>query len=496
MSSVVSGLAGYNFYLDGVRLNGIPIPEGRQFSITGLNSSTDYTGRIVVKAVDHAGNESTPVAPASAITQQYSAGDSPMADADKAAVDNIVTTVMAGSSAADGGCHIGIVGPKGQYYKAYGSAYGRALTLDDRMRFGSITKMATATLVLRQIDQGHLSFDDKLNQFVTGVPNGDRITIKHLLMMRAGLLDYLQQDAAHSQSYFLNPTQVVDPLPWIRSYAPLYEPGQGFNYSNSCYVLLGEILKWCDAQYGTGRDVRTIILEDFCQAVGMTESEWPTGNYMTAPYSRGWADNAAYATIQSLGIFAFLAPLFVPGVQTTPTIEFTAASTTWGGSAGALDGTIHDLVKFGEALRDGALISPALKQQREETFQTYATYTPAHPWEGDGWSGAGLGVMQFGQWLGWVGNLAGYNASLFYNIVNGAVIAITTNDMNGPSYELFLEIRYLLWPDSVHTVPQIVRPAAVTAEADQFGTLDAYKWHAPGDADGKTELPHKIPFYV
>lgn len=484
-------IKGYNFYIDGVKQNTTPQPSPT-FTFTGLQSSSAH--HVAVEAVDYANNVSTPGVLDTA-TLAYDPATDPMSPTDQAAVDNIVTTVMAASSAADGGCQVGIIGPKGTYYKAYGSAYGRPLTLDDKMRFGSITKMATATLVLAQVDAGHISLSDKLSQFVSGIPNGDRITVKMLLMMRAGLLDYLQQDAAHMQSYFLNPTQTVDPMAWIPTYAPLYEPDQGFNYSNSCYILLGKILEWCDTHYGTGRDIRTIVLQDFCAAAGMTEAEWPTGNYMTQPYSRGWADNAAYATIQSLGIFSFLAPLFAPGVQLTPTIEFTAASTTWGGAAGALDGTIVDLVKFGIALRDGTLLTPDTHQMREETFKTYVIYTPKSPWEGDGWSGAGLGVMQFGSWLGWIGNLAGYNSALFYNTANDCVMAIMVNDMNGPSYDLFLRLRYLLFPETVHTAPIIVRNVGgVSGEA--VGAPSVYPYHAPGDQDAKADVPLKLPFYI
>lgn len=507
-------IKGYHFYIREVtdppsewrRVTDVPMSYV-DFVYTGLDSATEYEFASV--AVDAGNNQSTMSAALRASTLTYETLDAPMSSEDSTPIDKLVNDAIDSykGGGISGGCLLGIVGPKGTYYKAYGSAYGRALTLDDKMRYGSITKMATATLILAQIDAGHISFDDKLSKFVSGVPNGDIITIKQMLMMRAGIRDYIQQDPTVSQSYFLNPTATFDPIPYIKSYAPLYKPDLGFNYSNSCYVLLGKVLEWCDDQYGTSRDARTIVLEDFLVPFGMTESEWPTGSYMSQPYSRGWAINAAYqmivTTVNSLPLagmlgwlYWMLVPMIAPGIPLTPTVEFTAASTTWGGTAGALDGTIHDLVKFGVGLRDGTLLSSNMKQAREETFNTYIIYTPTAAWMGSGWSGAGLGVMEFGTWQGWVGNLAGYHSSLFYNIESKAVIAIMFNEMDASSYNLFLQIAYQLFPDSLDAAEWKLRVNTGMAATDTFAKGWAYNWHVIGDSDGVTQLPHKVGYYL
>lgn len=507
-------IKGYHFFMrevtdppsDWVRVTEVPMAYV-DFTYTGLDSSSNYEFASV--AVDAGNNQSvmSPVLKASTLT--YTTLDEPMSTSDTSVLDKMVTDAIDSykGEGISGGCLLGIVGPKGTYYNSYGSAYGRTLTIDDKMRYGSITKMATATLILAQIDAGHISFGDKLNQYVTGIANGDQITIKMLLMMRAGIRDYIQQDPTVSQSYFLNPTATFDPMPYIKSYKPMYEPDRGFNYSNSCYFLLGKILEWCDETYGTGRDIRTIVLEDFLVPFGMTESEWPTGSYMTQPYSRGWAINAAYqmivSTVNSLPLagllgwlYWMLVPMIAPGIPLTPTVEFTAASTTWGGAAGALDGPIHDLVKFGVGLCEGTLLSANMKKIREETFNTYIVYTPTAPWMGNGWSGAGLGVMQFGTWLGWVGNLAGYNSSVFFNTESKSVIAIMFNEMDASSYNLFLQIAYKLFPDSLDAAEWKLRVNTGLAATDTFSKGGAYVWHATGDSDGVTQLPHKVGYYL
>ncbi|OCB15071.1 serine hydrolase domain-containing protein [Mycobacterium intracellulare] len=496
--SNVSGLKGYNVRLDGQLLNSTPIPDGQPFPYVGAISATDYSDRITITAIDNAGHETDPVTLRELGETLITTNPAPtdlLPQATRDTIDGFVAQYLKPNDVTDGAI-IGIYTEEGSYYKAFGGdrTSGLTLTLDHKMRYGSCTKMYTALLVLAQIDAGHLSLDDKLSQYVSGVANGDKITIKHLLMMQSGIEDYLQQDASVAQSYFLTPTANFDPLPKIRSYTPLYDPGTQSSYSNSNYILLGMILEWCDATYGTGRDIRTILMEDCLVPLGLTETEWPTGNYMAAPYARGWAANLALPQIQAmLGPFAFLAGLL--GYPTTAEIEWTAVSTTWAGSAGAFDGTVADAIKFGQALASGALLSPAMKQLREETFVTYVTYTPANVWDGPGWMGFGLGVIQWGSWLGWVGNLGGYKCTLFANPTNGAVVVVMMNHMAAQDVELFYRIAYLLYPETTVIQPSIVRPSGIPSSA-RVGTPSVYVYHAPGDQDAKHDVALKVPFYI
>lgn len=499
--SSASGLKGYNVQLDGAKINNAPIGDGQPFPYSGLDSGTDYSSRITVTAIDNAGNETDPVSLASlgksAITPTPTAADL-LPTATRNTIDGFAAGVLKPNTVADG-VLIGVSTPDGSYYQAYGGdrTDGLTLTIDYKMRYGSITKMYTALLVLAQIDAGHISLDDTLDMYVSGPSWWHKITIKYLLQMQSGIEDYLQQDPSVNQTYFLSPTSTFDPLPTIRGYTtPLYEPGTQSEYSNSNYILLGMILEWCDATYGTGRDIRTIILEDCLAALDLTETEWPTGNYMTAPYSRGWSLNLALPQIQAiLGPLSFLAGLL--GYPTSAEIEWTAVSTTWAGCAGALDGTIADLVKFGEAIASGALLSPEMKQLRDETFVTYISYQTSNPWEGQGWMGFGLGVIQWGSWLGWIGNLGGYISVLWANPTNGAVVAVLINHMamQANAIDLSQRIAYLLYPETTLIQPSIVRPASIPSAAT-VGAPQAYVWHEPGDEDAKRDVALKVPFYI
>jgi CubicO group peptidase (beta-lactamase class C family) len=60
----------------------------------------------------------------------------------------------------------------------------------DRIRVGSITKTFVATVVLQLVEEGKLSRDDSVEQWLPGVvPNGGAITLRQLLSHRSGLFD-------------------------------------------------------------------------------------------------------------------------------------------------------------------------------------------------------------------------------------------------------------------------------------------------------------------
>ena len=178
-------IKGYKFYIrpdgatDWVAANSTP-QENPDYTFTDLASGTDY--EITAVAVDMAGNESDMATPLDVSTLAHNPTEELMSAANIATIDGIITPKL-----GTAGCQVHIVGPEGYYRKAYGTAYGRDLTLDDKMRYGSITKCATATLILAQVDAGHLSLDDTIDQFVDGITYGDRITIQMLLMTRAGI---------------------------------------------------------------------------------------------------------------------------------------------------------------------------------------------------------------------------------------------------------------------------------------------------------------------
>ena len=64
------------------------------------------------------------------------------------------------------------------------------VTTDMQWPLRSITKSYTVTLLLQLVDEGLLSLDDTIGQYVDGVTDGDEITLRQLASMSSGNADY------------------------------------------------------------------------------------------------------------------------------------------------------------------------------------------------------------------------------------------------------------------------------------------------------------------
>src|SRR5918995_1543183 len=68
------------------------------------------------------------------------------------------------------------------------------MTPEVHHRVGSVTKTFTATLLLQAAEEGQLSLDDTIDRYVSGVPNGDKITLRQMADMTSGIATYTEDD--------------------------------------------------------------------------------------------------------------------------------------------------------------------------------------------------------------------------------------------------------------------------------------------------------------
>jgi D-alanyl-D-alanine carboxypeptidase len=83
--------------------------------------------------------------------------------------------------------------PRGEFVFGYGTTELGGTTpprADTHFRIASNTKTMTAAVIVLLAQEGKLRFDDPVSKYVSGVPNGDNITISQLLKMRSGLFNY------------------------------------------------------------------------------------------------------------------------------------------------------------------------------------------------------------------------------------------------------------------------------------------------------------------
>ena len=131
---------------------------------------------------------------------------------------------------------------------AYLQAYGEA-RLDPRtasqpqMRYsiGSISKQFTAAAVLLLAEDGKLSLDDPVANYVPGLTRGKEVTIRELLSHTSGYQDFWPQD--YVPPLMLQPVTADGIMDrWARK--PLdFDPGTKWQYSNTNYVIAGVIVE-------------------------------------------------------------------------------------------------------------------------------------------------------------------------------------------------------------------------------------------------------------
>jgi D-alanyl-D-alanine carboxypeptidase len=124
--------------------------------------------------------------------------------------------------------------------KAYGKAdfqHDVANQIGTRFRIASLSKTFTAAAIELLIAQGRLSLNDHLNEYVSGIPNGDSITVEHLLLHESGVGE-LDDPDVYRQCL---PNDEL--LRRLRKVPPMFAPGSDDHYSNEGYFLLAMVVE-------------------------------------------------------------------------------------------------------------------------------------------------------------------------------------------------------------------------------------------------------------
>ncbi len=126
-----------------------------------------------------------------------------------------------------------------------------AMRPEDRLRIASMTKTFVAAVFLRLSQEGALDLDSKIKnhlpaRFVGRIAHGSEITIRQLLNMTSGIYNYTQSDAyndAVERQPYRSPWTPAEILETVSLQEAVFAPGEGFDYSNTNYILLDMIVK-------------------------------------------------------------------------------------------------------------------------------------------------------------------------------------------------------------------------------------------------------------
>jgi CubicO group peptidase (beta-lactamase class C family) len=220
----------------------------------------------------------------------------------------------------------------------------KALASDSLYRLASVSKTITATALLTLVDAGTLSLDDEVRTHLPAFPY-ERITVRHLLQHSSGLPDYIFGIEGYGPDS-KGPRTNQGVLDWLaeKKPAPGFDPGKGWEYSNTGYALIPLLIEKV-ASRAYPDYVRQAILDK----AGMRDSYHLSelGEAERRRVARGHGFDYASGTDRRVDQH----PVFAT--------EFNADGIS---GAGDMYSTTRDLLRFHRALDAGALISPAQQQ--------------------------------------------------------------------------------------------------------------------------------------
>ena len=277
------------------------------------------------------------------------------------------------------------------------------IQLKEHMRIGSITKTFTGTVVLQLVDEGWLGLDDPISRHLTGVPNGESITIRQLLNMTSGLYNY-SEDRAFNESLDADPERVWTPEELLAiglGRKPYFAPGTEFHYSNTNSVLLGKLIEAV-----TGHPLEQEFEQRIFQPLKLHDTSFPVSSALPRPHPRGYMFGTNVGTLPP-----------ACDAATVGRHDVTDASPSWTWSAGGAVSTLKDLIVWARALATGALLSPDTQAERLKGVPTGPPPAPEY----------GLHITNFFGFIGHDGNLPGFSSFMAYDPTRDITIVVLAN---------------------------------------------------------------------
>lgn len=322
--------------------------------------------------------------------------------------------------------------PQGEFTAAYGTARLGAQIRPRRhtyFRIASITKTMTSAVVLQLAQERKLRLRDRISKYVSGVPNGDNITLAQLLGMRSGLYDYT---SVPKMTGFLDhqPTKAWTPRELLDisfAHPPNFPPGTAYEYSNTNYALLGLVVEKVDR-----RPLAAAMRERLFRPLGLRDTLLPprTSNTIPEPHAHGYLYGSS--SIVTTGIpNPPYGPKLVAAIEAgkIQPNDYTGVNHSFATAAGGVISTADDVETWIRALVSGRVLNAEYQRIWRDSLK------PA-----DGGLDYGFGINR----LRWAGNTfylhggetVGYNSEAGYDPANKLTLVLWTNLTVSPTKEL------------------------------------------------------------
>ncbi len=304
--------------------------------------------------------------------------------------------------------------PQGEFTVSYGTTLLGATSppgVDTHFRIASNTKTMTAAVIVLLAQEGKLSLDDPVSKYVSGVPDGDKITIAELLNMRSGLYTY-DDDPEFWSVLERDPTKIWTPAEVLAiafTHPPYFPPGTDFHYSNTNYALLGLI-----AEKIEGKPLASCFQGRLFGPLGLKDTMLPaTGsNTIPDPYSHGYLYGGC-----SFRKAAAKAGTLKPD-------DCTDQNSSYASAAGGVISTANDCAIWIKALVGGKVLNADYQRHWLDSLQ------PEDPSKPEGQKyGYGISQISWGPNTIYFhgGEMPGFNSKISYDPTNKLTLIIWTN---------------------------------------------------------------------
>ncbi|MBB5181445.1 CubicO group peptidase (beta-lactamase class C family)/catechol 2,3-dioxygenase-like lactoylglutathione lyase family enzyme [Planomicrobium koreense] len=210
----------------------------------------------------------------------------------------------------------------------------RPNSLGTRFAIASGCKIFTAVAICQLVEEGKLSFEDRLSSLLPeSFPHFD-VTLHHLLTHTSGIPDYFdeEQNASFEELWKTHPMYLMksasDFIPLFHKKEMLFQPGEKFQYNNAGFIALGLVVEKI-----TGQPFTEFVEQRIFAPAGMVNSGYFSLDQLPSETAYGYiSEGDSWRTNQ------YAVPIK-------------------GGPDGGAFATAGDMVLFWEHLMDGSLVS-------------------------------------------------------------------------------------------------------------------------------------------
>jgi D-alanyl-D-alanine carboxypeptidase len=303
------------------------------------------------------------------------------------------------------GVSVAIIFPDGSTWTGTSGAAdidaGVPVTPGTAFALASISKTFTAAAALALVEDGSLGLDDPVAPILPDLVADGRITVRMLLDHTSGLHDFYLHAPIDAE------LQGAPGAVWTAERSlghvqkPYFEPGLGWHYSNTNYVLLGLVVEEV-----TGRSLAAVIRERFLGPLGLETLFYQGVEEPRGPLAHGYRVGTTTSDLS----------------DGSAIVPFTSVVTSSGG-AGSMAGTALDVARWARDVYGGDVFSFETRTEMLAAALANANRPNGVPY--------GLGVQVYpvdgAPSLGHSGRFLGFQSVVRHLPERNVTIAVLTN---------------------------------------------------------------------